>query len=168
MLSGGSGRERAIVNKARIIRLPVQVSSRIYAYTQAKRQLAQVLGREPTLQEIAKAMQIRIEKVRVLSQIVRQSYSLETLVRDYDSGVAQECYLKDEKSSEPSDAVDEMDRHKYVNDLLGQLNERERRIIELRYGFSEEKHQTLDSIGKEYGMTKERVRQIQKTMLFKS
>jgi RNA polymerase primary sigma factor len=157
--------ERGIVNKSRIIRLPVQISSQVYAYTQAIRNLSQVFGREPTISEIADKLRVSIAKVRILSQIVRETYSLDTLVRDDD--IPKVHYLKDEKNMEPSEIVDDMVRQKYVNDWLAKLGEKERRIIELRYGFSEQNHQTLDSIGKAYGMTKERVRQIQSHALQK-
>jgi len=150
---------RAIANKSRIIRVPVQVSGMVYTYHAAIRHLTQVLGREPAVEEIAETMKVSPEKVRTLSRIVNETYSLDTLTGDNDD-VKSQRYLKDERQM-PTNIMDSVRAEENINEWLALLGNKERKILEQRYGLNEEDRHTLEGIGKEFGLTKERVRQIQ-------
>ncbi len=158
--------ERAIVNQARIIRLPVHVAGMVHAYSAAVRSLTQELGRDPSLEEIAGKMDASIEKVRSLSQVLRETYSLDMLIGDHEEDTLQSV-LEDENASSPMAASDEIRKRKHINEWLTQLRDIERKVIELRFGLDGEKPRTLDSIGKALRITRERVRQIQEQALRK-
>ncbi|HEX9021358.1 MAG TPA: sigma-70 family RNA polymerase sigma factor [Nitrospirota bacterium] len=158
--------ERAIVNQARVIRLPVHVSGMVYAYTATVRHLTQELGRDPAIEEIAKKMKISVDKARSLSQAIRETYSLDMLIGDHDEDTLQNV-LRDENAVSPASASDSAWRREQIEDWLAQLTAGERRVIELRYGLDDDTPRTLDSIGKELGITRERVRQIQEQALKK-
>lgn len=158
--------ERAIVNQARVIRLPVHVSGMVYAYTATVRHLTQELGREPATEEIAQKMKVSVDKVRGLSQVVRETYSLDMLIGDHDEDTLQNV-LQDENAVSPASASDAARRREHIDDWLAQLTTSERKVIELRYGLDGDNPRTLDSIGKELGITRERVRQIQEQGLRK-
>lgn len=158
--------ERAIVNQARIIRLPVHVASMVYSYSSVMRQLTQEFGREPAVEEIANKMGVTIENVLSLSQVVRETYSLDTIIGDHEEDTLQSV-LEDENASCPSMASDEVRRRKHIDEWLGELGEAERTVIELRFGLDGENPRTLESIGKALKITRERVRQIQEQALEK-
>jgi len=151
---------RAIANKSRIIRVPVQVSSMVNTYHATIRHLNQILGREAATEEIAKAMNVSAAKVRTLSRVISETYSLDTLSGDNDDMKSQR-YLKDETNMPSAYALDGGDMQENINEWLALLGKKERKIIEQRYGLNEEDRLTLEGIGKEFGLTKERVRQIQ-------
>ena len=158
--------ERAIVNQARIIRLPVHVAGMVHAYSSTVRYLIQELGREPEVEEIAKKMNASVEKVRSLSQVLRETYSLDMLIGDHEEDTLQSV-LEDENSLSPMSASDDLRRRKHIDEWLHQLRDIERTVIELRFGLDGEKPHTLDSIGKALRITRERVRQIQEQALRK-
>ncbi|HUK99412.1 MAG TPA: sigma-70 family RNA polymerase sigma factor [Nitrospirota bacterium] len=158
--------ERAIVNQARIIRLPVHVAGMVHAYSSTVRHLIQELGREPEVEEIARKMDADVEKVRSLSQVLRETYSLDMLIGDHEEDTLQSV-LEDENSLSPMSASDDLRRRKHIDEWLQQLRDIERKVIELRFGLDGEKPHTLDSIGKTLTITRERVRQIQEQALRK-
>ena len=158
--------ERAIVNQARVIRLPVHVAGMVHTYSSTMRHLTQDLGREPTVEEVAKKMGMSVEKVRSLSQVLRETYSLDMLIGDHEEDTLQSV-LEDENALSPMSASDDFRRRKHINEWLDQLREIERKVIELRFGLDGEKPRTLDSIGKALRITRERVRQIQEQALRK-
>jgi len=157
---------RAIANKVRTIRLPVQVFSMVNTYHQTIRRLTQILGRQPTADEVAQSMKVSIKKVQVLSQIVNDTYSLDTLTSDNDDARSQR-YMRDDKSMPFTDVIETESEQANVNEWLVLLDAKERKIIEQRYGLNGEEHQTLEGIAKHFGLTKERVRQIQERALQK-
>ncbi len=152
--------ERAIVNQSRTIRLPVHIAEAVFAYTRAVRQLTQKLGREPSVEEIAKKTGTTTEKVRSISQVVRETYSLEMLVGDQEEDTLKEV-LQDTNAVSPARASDEIRRKEQIGKWLAQLTENEHKVIEMRYGLVSGETSTLDSIGKTFGITRERVRQIE-------
>lgn len=158
--------ERAIVNQARIIRLPVHVAGMVHAYSAGVRHLTQELGREPSIEDIAEKMGITVEKARSLSQVLRETYSLDMLIGDHEEDTLQSV-LQDENALSPMSASDDIRRRKHIDEWLEQLREIERKVIELRFGLDGEKPHTLDSIGKALRITRERVRQIQEQALRK-
>lgn len=159
--------ERAIVNQTRIVRLPVHVSENVNAYTRAVRQLTQSLGREPRPEEIAGKMRVRIDKVRGLSQVVRETYSLDMIIGEQEEDTLKDV-LQDRNAPSPTTRYDELRRREHINSWLTQLSENERRVIELRIGLDNDgESTTLDRIGKEFGITRERVRQIETNAITK-
>jgi RNA polymerase nonessential primary-like sigma factor len=158
--------ERAIMNKARIIRLPVHVASMVNAYSGTMRHLTQELGREPMIDEIAERMGKSVERVRNLSQVVRETYSLDMLIGDNEEDTLTSV-LEDAHAPSPASASDDLSRRKHIDGWLSQLREMERKVIEFRFGLDGEAPRTLDSIGKQLKITRERVRQIQEQALRK-
>ncbi len=152
--------ERAIANQVRIIRLPVHVAELANAYARTIRKLTQLLGREPSNEEVAKKMRISIGRVRALSQVTRETYSLDMLISGEGEDTLKDI-LSDETTPSPSSASDERLRSRYLSEWIAELPATERSIIEMRYGLHRPSPRTLDSIGREFGITRERVRQIE-------
>jgi len=158
--------ERAIVNQTRTIRLPVHIAEIVNSYMRATRQLTQSLGRDPQIEEIAKKMKTTIEKVRSISQVVRETYSLDMLIGDQEEDTLKDI-LQDNNALSPATISDEIRRKEHIDEWLQQLSVSERKVIELRFGLNDGEPKTLDSIGKEFGITRERVRQIETQALNK-
>lgn len=156
--------ERAITNQVRIIRLPVHVSEEVYRYTRTEKQLKQRLRRDPYPEEIAKAMHLSIEKVRMYAQVTRETQSLDVIVMD-DGDETLKDYIADEHTPSPDHDSDIRGRRKQIAEWISELSGAERRVVELRYGLDDNPPWTLNSIGKRLGITRERVRQIEKQAL---
>ncbi len=158
--------ERSIVNQLRIIRLPVHVAENVNGYSRAVRQMTQRLGREPEAKEIARKMGVKVQKVRALSQATRQIYSLDMLVSEEGDDTLKDM-LKDTHAMSADRMVDEQARGKNISEWISRLPETERRVIEMRYGLRQGKQYTLNDIGRQFGITRERVRQIESNALRK-
>ena len=158
--------ERAIVNQTRTIRLPVHIAEIVNSYMRAVRQLTQSLGREPQIEEIAKKMRVTVDKVRSISQVVRETYSLDMLIGDQEEDTLKDI-LQDNNALSPASFSDDIRRREHIEEWLQQLSVSERKVIELRFGLNDGEPKTLDSIGKEFGITRERVRQIETQALNK-
>jgi len=158
--------ERAIVNQTRTIRLPVHIAEIVNSYLRAVRQLTQSMGRDPQIEEIAKKMKVSVEKVRSISQVVRETYSLDMLIGDQEEDTLKDI-LQDNNAVSPSSFSDEMRRREHIDDWLQQLSVSERKVIEMRFGLVDGEPKTLDAIGKDFGITRERVRQIETQALNK-
>ncbi len=158
--------ERAIVNQTRTIRLPVHIAEIVNSYLRAVRQLTQALGRDPTIDEIAKKMKVTVEKVRSISQVVRETYSLDMLIGDQEEDTLKDI-LQDTSALSPASVSDDIRRREHIDEWLQQLSVSERKVIELRFGLIDGEPKTLDSIGKDFGITRERVRQIETQALNK-
>ena len=158
--------ERAIVNQTRTIRLPVHIAEIVNSYMRSVRQLTQVLGRDPQIEEIAKKMKVSVDKVRSISQVVRETYSLDMLIGDQEEDTLKDI-LQDTNALSPASASEEIRRREHIDDWLQQLSVIERKVVELRFGLGDGEAKTLDSIGKEFGITRERVRQIETQALNK-
>ena len=158
--------ERAIVNQTRTIRLPVHIAEIVNSYMRAVRQITQSLGREPQIEEIAKKMRITVDKVRSISQVVRETYSLDMLIGDQEEDTLKDI-LQDNNALSPASFSDDIRRREHIDEWLQQLSVSERKVIELRFGLNDGEPKTLDSIGKEFGITRERVRQIETQALNK-
>lgn len=153
--------ERAITNQVRTIRLPVHVSEQVYKYTRMEKKLKQQLRRNPSPEEIAEAMHLSIEKIRMFSQIARETYSLDVIVME-DGDETLKDYLADAHTPSPENDLDAMSTRRQIDEWVSELTNAERRVVELRYGLNDETPWTLNSIGKRFGITRERVRQIEK------
>lgn len=157
---------RAIADQARTIRIPVHMVETINKLVRIERQLLQDLGREPTNEEISKEMGIYVEKVREVRKIAQEPVSLETPIgEEEDSHLGD--FIEDDTATAPDDAADFTMLKEQLNDILGTLNERERKVLELRFGLTDGTPRTLEEVGKEFDVTRERIRQIEAKALRK-
>jgi RNA polymerase sigma factor RpoS len=152
--------ERAIANQVRIIRLPVHVAEFANAYTRTVRKLTQQLHREPSSEEVAGKMRISVQRVRAVSQVIRETYSLDMLINGEGEETLQDV-LPDENVPDPATTIDDRIWQEQINTWISGLPATERKVIEFRYGLYKQNPQTLESIGRQFGVTRERVRQIE-------
>jgi len=151
---------KSLADKARVIRIPIHMLNTIKKTFFVSKQLTQDLGREPTEQELADYMHMPVSKIKDIKQLSQETASLDTTVDD-DHVTRLAELIKDEKSVEPVESVFHSSLQETLAQVLNQLNDREKRIIQLRYGLSGEGPLTLEETGKMLGITRERVRQIQ-------
>ena len=150
---------RALADQGRTIRLPVHVADQVRRLLRARRQLAQKLNREPTLPEIARETQLTEERVRELLELVESPVSLETPVGDGESLYGD--LIEDVHALAPHEQSAEQARGRELAGALEQLNPRMRRVLSLRFGLDGEPPQTLEEVGGQLGITRERVRQLE-------
>ena len=151
---------RAIADKGRTIRIPVHMVEKVNKFHRTHRRMIQVLGREPVDEEIARELGVPVEEILRLQEISQRSISLATPVGDDDSSELGD-FLEDATSITPTDAVSESLLKGHLREALDELPERERQIIELRFGMKDDRPRTLEEVGREFDITRERVRQIQ-------
>ena len=151
---------RALADKSRTIRLPVHVVERLQKINRAERTLMLKLGREPSNEEIAKEAKLPLYQVLDVRKAARSPISLEEPVGD-DGESSFSDFLADAEAFDPMDAVADQLRHEALQMGLSALPERYRRVLELRYGLDGQDPRTLDEIGREFGLTRERIRQIE-------
>lgn len=157
---------RAIADQARTIRIPVHMVETINKLVRIQRQLIQDLGREPTNEEIAEEMGIDVEKVRDVRKIAQEPVSLETPIgEEEDSHLGD--FIEDDSAIAPDDAANFTMLREQLNSVLGTLNDRERKVLELRFGLTDGTPRTLEEVGKEFNVTRERIRQIEAKALRK-
>ena len=150
---------RALADQGRTIRLPVHVADQVRRLLRARRQLAQKLNREPTLAELARETQQSEERVRELLELMENPVSLETPVGDGESLYGD--LIEDVHSLAPHEQSAEQARGREIAGALEQLNPRMRRVLSLRFGLDGESPQTLEEVGTQLGITRERVRQLE-------
>ena len=151
---------RAIADQARTIRVPVHMVEAINKQLRVSRRLFQELGREPTDEEIADELGIDPERVREIRKISRDPVSLETPVGDEDDTELGD-FVEDKEATAPSDAAALAVLHTEMEDILDTLSPRERRVLQLRFGLADGHQRTLEEVGKRFGVTRERIRQIE-------
>lgn len=157
---------RAIADQARTIRIPVHMVETINKLIRVQRQLLQKFGREPTPEEIAKKMQFTPEKVREIMKISQEPVSLETPIgEEEDSHLGD--FIEDVEAEAPSDAASFTMLQEQLYEVLNTLNDRERKVIQLRFGLQDGHPRTLEEVGREFGVTRERIRQIESKTLGK-
>ena len=157
---------RAIADQARTIRIPVHMVETINKLIRVSRQLLQELGREPKPEEIAEKMQIPVERVREILKISQEPVSLETPIgEEEDSHLGD--FIQDENAPAPSDAAAYTLLKEQLQDVLGTLTEREQKVLILRFGLEDGRARTLEEVGKEFNVTRERIRQIEAKALRK-
>ena len=157
---------RAIADQARTIRIPVHMVETINKLIRVQRQLLQKLGREPTPDEIARFLEFTPEKVREIMKISQEPVSLETPIgEEEDSHLGD--FIEDSEVEAPSDAASFTMLQEQLNEVLNSLNERERKVIQLRFGLQDGHPRTLEEVGREFGVTRERIRQIESKTLSK-
>jgi RNA polymerase primary sigma factor len=157
---------RAIADQARTIRIPVHMIETINKLNRVSRLLVQDLGREPTPEEIAKAMSMSVDKVRKVFKIAQQPISLETPIgEDKDSHFGD--FIEDQKIESPLDATTDVLRQEQIEKVLKTLTEREEKVLRLRFGIGDGYPRTLEEVGAIFNVTRERVRQIETKALRK-
>ncbi len=157
---------RSIADQARTIRIPVHMVEHMNRVTRAKRQMHQELEREPTVEEIAVKVQLPPDRVRELLRISQDPLSLDSPVGDEDEANLGD-FIEDESVDSPADAATRMMLHDAVGEVLGELSEREQEIVRLRFGLDGGRAKTLEEVGQEFGVTRERIRQIEAKTLAK-
>jgi len=152
---------RALASQGRVIRIPVHMVELLTKYNEVKKRLAQELGREPLNEEIAQEMNIEVEQVNRLSEIAHEAVSLETPVGDSDEESILLDFVKDEKTPLPSIEAARNLLKERLKEVLSELTPRERKILAMRFGLEDGVSHTLEEVGKEFGVTRERIRQIE-------
>jgi RNA polymerase primary sigma factor len=152
---------RALADQSRTIRIPVHMVETISKYTQVKRRLTQELGREPLVEEIAVEMEMPIDKIHYIQKISQDVVSLESPVGDDDDDSTLSEFIKDDKSLTPAQIASQTLLRERIKDILVDLSEREQKILQMRFGLEDGVTHTLEEVGKEFGVTRERIRQIE-------
>ena len=158
---------RALADQSRTIRIPVHMVETINKYIQVNRRLVQDLGREPLPEEIATEMDIEIDKVHHIKKISQETISLETKVGDSDDPNILSDFIQDEDTIMPHQSAGRELLTKHVKDVLKDLSPRERKILQIRFGLKDGVTHTLEEVGRKFGVTRERIRQIEAKALEK-
>ena len=157
---------RAIADQARTIRIPVHMVETINRLIRTSRHLLQQLGREPTPEEIAKEMDMSVEKVMEIQKIAQDPVSLETPIGEEDDSHLGD-FIQDEDSPAPQDAASYTLLREQLEEVMKTLTPREAKVLRLRFGLDDGKARTLEEVGKEFDVTRERIRQIEAKALRK-
>ncbi len=152
---------RALADQSRTIRIPVHMVETISKYKQIHRKLSQDLGREPLAEEIATEMNIPIEKIHIIEKISQETVSLEQPIGDDNDKSTLENFIPDDKILRPDQESSRRILSDQIREVLNELNPKERRILEMRYGLLDGIQHTLERVGEEFGVTRERIRQIE-------
>ena len=157
---------RSIADQARTIRIPVHMVETINRLVRTQRQLLQELGREPSPEEIAQRMETPVARVRDIMKISQEPVSFETPIgEEEDSHLGD--FIQDDNSQVPVDAAAEVLLHEQLMSVINQLTEREQKVLKLRFGLEDGKPRTLEEVGQEFNVTRERIRQIEAKALRK-
>jgi RNA polymerase primary sigma factor len=157
---------RAIADQARTIRIPVHMVETINRLSRLTRRLVQDLGREPTSQEIGVGMEMSAAKVREIMKVALEPVSLESPVGEEDDSHLSD-FIEDQRAAAPSELASLQLLREQVEDALDSLGGRERRVLQLRFGLDDGRQRTLEEVGREFGVTRERIRQIEAKALRK-
>lgn len=158
---------RAIADQARTIRIPVHMVETINKLLRTQRRLTQDLNREPSNEEIAEAMELDVEKVEHIMKIKQDISSLDASVRDDEEDSVLGDFIEDEDTVTPEESATGQLLKEQVKRLLGSLSDREQKILRLRFGLEDGKNHTLEEVGQEFSVTRERIRQIEAKALAK-
>lgn len=158
--------KRALANQSKTIRLPVHMVDKIAKMRRISMILTEVIGREPTDEELAEELGIPRKKLALLKRASQRPTSLDAPVNEGESTDYSEI-IGDERAINPLDALADKNLHNQLDDLLDVLDEREHRIIDARFGLNGKKPMTLEEVGREFGVTRERIRQLQNVALEK-
>ncbi|MBG7606912.1 MAG: RNA polymerase sigma factor RpoD/SigA [Verrucomicrobia bacterium] len=158
--------KRALANQSKTIRLPVHMVDKIAKMRRISSMLAETLGREPTNAELADEVGLPRRKVAMLKQASQRPTSLDAPINDGEAAEYGEI-IRDEAAENPLDMLADKNLHGEIDGLLSMLDERERRIIDERFGLSGKKPLTLEEVGREFGVTRERIRQLQNAAITK-
>jgi RNA polymerase primary sigma factor len=157
---------RSIADQARTIRIPVHMVESINRVHRMQRQMVQELEREPTVDELADAVGMTADRVREIQRISLDLLSLDAPVGEEDDSYLAD-FIKDDGAEEPLDAATRQMLQEAVKEVLDELNEREKEVVVMRFGLDDEQARTLEEVGKQFGVTRERIRQIESKTLAK-
>jgi RNA polymerase primary sigma factor len=157
---------RAIADQARTIRIPVHMNDIINKLNRTSRTLVQQIGREPTLEEIAEKMGMSLDKVQKIVKMTKKPISLETPIGEEEDGRLED-FIEDKEVVSPQEAAISSNMAKQIQKVLSTLNEREEKILRMRFGIGEKHDHTLDEVGQYFELTRERIRQIEEKALRK-
>jgi RNA polymerase primary sigma factor len=157
---------RALADQSRTVRIPVHMVEVISKYTQARRQLIQELGRDPLAEEIAAEMGLEVEKVRHIQKISQEVLSIETPIGDEEDSTLSD-FIPDDKSPTPAQLAARAYLRDLIKEILLDLSEREQKILRMRFGLDDGVSHTLEEVGKVFGVTRERIRQVEAKALEK-
>ncbi len=157
---------RALADQSRTVRIPVHMVETISKYTQIRRQLIQELGRDPLAEEVAAEMGIDVEKVRHIQKISQEVLSIEMPVGDEDDSTLSD-FIPDEKNPTPAQSTARAMLRDLIKEIMIDLSEREQQILKMRFGLEDGVSHTLEEVGKAFGVTRERIRQIEAKALDK-
>jgi RNA polymerase primary sigma factor len=157
---------RALADQSRTVRIPVHMVETISKYTQVRRQLIQELGRDPLAEEIAAEMGIDVEKVRHIQKISQEVLSIETPIGDEEDSTLSD-FIPDERNSTPSQLTARAMLRDLIKEIMVDLTDREQQILKMRFGLEDGISHTLEEVGKAFGVTRERIRQIEAKALEK-
>jgi RNA polymerase primary sigma factor len=157
---------RALADQSRTVRIPVHMVETISKYTQVRRQLIQELGRDPLAEEIAAEMGVEVDKVRHIQKISQEVLSIETPIGDEDDSTLSD-FIQDEKNPTPSQLTARAMLRDLIKEIMIDLSEREQQILKMRFGLEDGVSHTLEEVGKAFGVTRERIRQIEAKALEK-
>ncbi len=158
---------RALADQSRTIRIPVHMVETINKYTQVTRRLVQELGREPLPEEIAAEMNLEVDKIRHIQKISQETVSLETSVGDSDDDSVLGDFIEDTETIMPTQSASRKLLKNHVGEVLEELTPREQKILKIRFGLEDGVTHTLEEVGQEFGVTRERIRQIEAKALDK-
>ncbi len=158
---------RALADQSRTIRIPVHMVETMAKYKQVSRRLAQDLGRDPMPEEIATEMDVEVEKIYQIEKISQDTISLELPIGDDDDRSRLSDFISDDKMVSPDQEVAHSILTDQITEILDSLSEKERKILEMRHGLLDGTYHTLEEVGKEFGVTRERIRQIEAKALEK-
>jgi RNA polymerase primary sigma factor len=158
---------RALADQSRTIRIPVHMVETINKYAQVTRRLVQELGREPLAEEIAAEMNMEVEKIRHIQKISQETVSLETSVGDNEDDSVLGDFIEDTETVMPNQSASRKLLKSHISDILNELTPREQKILRIRFGLEDGVTHTLEEVGQEFGVTRERIRQIEAKALEK-
>ena len=157
---------RAIADQARTIRIPVHMVETMNKVLRVQRQMLQEMGREPTVDEVAAKVELTPDRVREIRRIAQEPVSLETPVGEEDDSLLGD-FVEDPSASAPAAAAARRLLGEAIEEALQELNDREQQVVRLRFGLDDGRIRTLEEVGKEFGVTRERIRQIESKTLAK-
>ncbi len=158
---------RALADQSRTIRIPVHMVETINKFTQVQRRLLQDLGRDPLPEEMAVEMKLPVEKIQHIMKISQETVSIDQTVGDEDEDSTLGDFIEDEEAVTPEQAASREILAEHVRDVLHDLTPREQKIVEMRFGLKDGIHHTLEEVGQEFDVTRERIRQIEAKALEK-
>ena len=158
------GITRAIADQARTIRIPVHVVETLNKIMRSRRELAQEFNREPSIQELSERLEMQPNKVAEILKMAQEPVSLETPIGEEGENELGDL-IEDDSTPTPPEVAAQSSMRSHIDSVLSQLNDRERKVLELRFGITDGKPRTLEEIGRDLSLTRERIRQIERKAL---